>query len=115
MGTQYENFHIFYFQKRIVPVETIRGNMVCSCFQFTVSVLFLTMITQMCNTFVNVLHILTLQLEKSALKIIGEIREAWTIFLKPNLHNFFCLFRVSISLSALMIVSIRHKIGRTNP
>ena len=28
MRKLYENFHIFHFQKRIVSVETIRGNMV---------------------------------------------------------------------------------------
>ena len=28
MQKLYENFHIFYFQKRIVSAETIRGNMV---------------------------------------------------------------------------------------
>ena len=28
MQKLYENFHIFYFQKRIVSVETIRGNTV---------------------------------------------------------------------------------------
>jgi hypothetical protein len=28
MRKLYENFHIFYFQKRIVSAETIRGNTV---------------------------------------------------------------------------------------
>ena len=28
MRKQYENFHIFHFQKRIVAAETIRGNTV---------------------------------------------------------------------------------------
>ena len=47
----------------------------------------------------NYIFILTLQLEKLALKIIGKIREAWTIFLKLNLHNFFLsVSRISIPI-----------------
>ena len=34
MQKLYENFHIFYFQKRIISAETIRGNTVlCWSFQ----------------------------------------------------------------------------------
>ena len=61
------------------------------------------------------MYVLTLQLERSALKIIGKIREALIIFKKLNLHNFFSLFPVSISLSAWICVTIKHKIGRTSP
>ena len=60
-------------------------------------------------------NVLTLQLERSALKIICKIREALIIFLKLNLHNFFSLFPVSLSLSAWICVTIKHKIGRTSP
>ena len=34
MQKLYENFHIFYFQKRIVSAETIRGNTVVSALSF---------------------------------------------------------------------------------
>ena len=61
------------------------------------------------------MYVLTLQLERSALKIIGKIREALIKFKKLNLHNFFSLFPVSISLSAWICVTIKHKIGRTSP